>query len=601
MGIRRFRGKLNFIFILLIGISVLSAGLFTANKLKQSHIESLKNSMYREIQIIVATVPWREEGTLQSRINYFAGQADLLKDHAEARVTFIDPEGMVLGDSDQDAEQMENHLDRPEIQQALESEKVGSSSRYSSTVNAELLYVAVPLYIDDNKDELLGYVRLSMPLDEIEAYIRGLWSYMITGLLVLFIVAAFVSYRVAQGMTRPLDKIMQVAGQITQMNYKARVESTTQDELGQLGKAINKMAMSLEHQMERIQENESRLKSVLDNMIIGVLMIDKEERITLVNPAAEDMLGFTHKELHGRQYDLASQQIELTQIIQEGLDRREYIKDEIVFYFPHERIIEVNLVPVSQPDGQWGGLLVALHDISDVRRLERMRSEFVANVSHELKTPIAAVKGFAETLLAGAMNDPETAKSFLQIIYDESGRLDRLIVDILELSKIESKRIPLNFSPVHLSEFASKTMEMMRSEANKKQISLSMQVSDTLYLEADEDRLRQILINLLSNGINYTPSGGSVRIQAEALRIGDEEKIRIAISDTGIGIPKKDLPRIFERFYRVDKARSRSSGGTGLGLSIVKHLVELHKGTIQVESKQALGTTFIIELPVLHV
>jgi two-component system phosphate regulon sensor histidine kinase PhoR len=360
------------------------------------------------------------------------------------------------------------------------------------------------------------------------------------------------------------------------------------------------MAMSLEYQVERIQENESRLKSVLDNMIIGVLMIDKEDQISLVNPSAEEMLGFTQKELHGRKYDSANQQLELTQLIEEGLERRTFIKDEIVFYFPHERVLEVNLVPVNQSDGQWGGLLVALHDISDLRRLERMRSEFVANVSHELKTPIAAVKGFAETLLAGAMNDKETAKSFLQIIYDESGRLDRLIVDILELSKIESKRIPLHFSPVHLTDFTHKTLEMMKSEASKKQITLSMQVPEALYLEADEDRLRQVLINLLSNGINYTPSGGSVRVEAHAVKVNEEEKVRILISDTGIGIPKKDLPRIFERFYRVDKARSRSSGGTGLGLSIVKHIVELHKGSIQVESKQAMGTTFTIELPVIH-
>src|SRR5690606_21143914 len=269
---------------------------------------------------------------------------------------------------------------------------------------------------------------------------------------------------------------------------------------------------------------------------------------------------------------------------------------------PEERTLEVNLVPMLQVEQEWAGLVIVLHDITAIRRLERVRSEFVANVSHELKTPVAAVKGFAETLLAGAMNDETIAKQFLQIIYDESERLNRLIGDILELSKIESKRVPLQFSPVHLNSLFSKTIEMMRTEAEKKSIELEFQAGEELYIEADEDRLGQIIINLLSNGINYTPEGGKVKVNVISPQGDGEgaERIRIIISDTGIGIPKKDLPRIFERFYRVDKARSRSSGGTGLGLSIVKHLVELHRGTIRVESDLGIGSRFIIELPVIH-
>jgi two-component system phosphate regulon sensor histidine kinase PhoR len=234
-----------------------------------------------------------------------------------------------------------------------------------------------------------------------------------------------------------------------------------------------------------------------------------------------------------------------------------------------------------------------------------MRSEFVANVSHELKTPITAVKGFAETLLAGALDDKEIAKSFLQIIFDESERLNRLIGDILELSKIESKRIPLQFSPVEMRSLVERSLHMMQAEAEKKHITLEMQVEEDIYIEADEDRLRQILINLLSNGISYTPDGGKVKVKIEPLhsstdRDNEYERVRLTISDSGIGIPKKDLPRIFERFYRVDKARSRVSGGTGLGLSIVKHLVDLHKGTIQVESEVGIGTKFLIDLPVIY-
>ncbi|EXX87268.1 histidine kinase, partial [Paenibacillus darwinianus] len=302
------------------------------------------------------------------------------------------------------------------------------------------------------------------------------------------------------------------------------------------------------------------------------------------------------RELAGRHYAEAKQQYELAQIIQEGLEKREHLHDEITFYFPEERLLEINLVPVFHSGDEFGGVLLVLQDVSAIRRLERMRSEFVANVSHELKTPIAAVKGFAETLLGGAVNDPDTAKAFLQIIYDESERLNRLIGNILELSKVESRRVPLQFSPVELSSFTEKTLELLASEASRKGILLDAAVEPGLYAEADEDRLRQIMMNLLSNGINYTPEGGRVTVKVD----GDDDHIRIRISDTGIGIPKKDLPRIFERFYRVDKARSRSSGGTGLGLSIVKHLVELHKGTIAVDSTVGAGSTFTIELPVLQ-
>jgi two-component system phosphate regulon sensor histidine kinase PhoR len=437
----------------------------------------------------------------------------------------------------------------------------------------------------------------------VEAKVRQLWMLLLGGLLVLFIIAGIISFRIAHNLTRPLEKITRVAHQISNMNYRSRVNIRNRDEIGQLGQAINTMADSLQLQVNRILEDEGRLKSVLENMMSGVVMIDSEERIVLLNRSAEEFFGFSSEELLGKPYDQAKQQFEFTQMIGECFESHEHIRDEIIFYFPEERILEVNLSPMSHVDGEWAGVLIVLHDITAMRRLERMRSEFVANVSHELKTPIAAVKGFAETLLAGALNDKETAKSFLQIIFDESERLNRLIGDILELSKIESKRIPMHFSPVEMKSFAARQLHMLKAEADKKRIELSMQVDDDIYIEADEDRLRQIVINLLSNGINYTPEGGKVKVQVEPIAVHpdvDYERVRIVISDTGMGIPKKDLPRIFERFYRVDKARSRSSGGTGLGLSIVKHLVELHKGTISVESEVGIGSRFTIELPVIH-
>ncbi|WP_248930551.1 two-component system histidine kinase PnpS [Paenibacillus hamazuiensis] len=600
----KFRARLTVIFILLIGSSVLAAGIFMAKMLEDSHVEALKNNMLRELRIIRSTIDWNKAGSEDEQIRYYMEQARKLKDFADARVTYIRADGKVLADSDHDPQTMDNHSGRQEIIEAGKN-GVGSAIRYSDTIQRNMLYVAIPL---QDGGGLRGYLRLSMSLQDVDLSIRQVWLGLIAGLLAVFVLAGLISYRIAFGITRPIERITRVAHQIANLNYKARVGAGQKDEIGQLGQAIDRMAGSLQLQMNRILENESRLKSVLENMISGVMMIDRDEKIVLLNRSAEDILGFSAQELLGKRFNEAKQQFEFTQLIRECIDSREHIRDEMIFYFPTERILEINLSPISQADDEWAGVLIVLHDITAVRRLERMRSEFVANVSHELKTPIAAVKGFAETLLAGALNDKETARSFLQIIFDESERLNRLIGDILELSKIESRRIPMQFSPIHLQTFVSNCMKVMKTEARKKSIDLEMQVDAELYMEADEDRLRQILINLLSNGINYTPEGGRVRVRVEPAGISDPgsgdpaeyDRLRFIISDTGIGIPKKDLPRIFERFYRVDKARSRSSGGTGLGLSIVKHLVELHKGTIRVESEVGMGTRFIIELPVIH-
>lgn len=596
----KFRAKLTFILILLIGCSMLVAGIFMAKVLENSHIKSLQDNMERVLHVITATGDWNRKGTDTELISYYSEQAKHLKEATFERLTYVRADGKVLGDSDQSPEQMDNHLNRPEIASAA-ANGVGYVTRYSDTLKEKMLYAAIP--VKNEALETTGFLRISMSLEQVGKSIRSLWYFLISGLIILFLIAGIVSYRIAKGITHPIEKMTKVAQQITNMNYQSRVPAYSNDEVGQLGQAINRMSESLQQQMARIQENERRLQGVMENMMSGIMMIDREERIMLLNPSAEYILGFSSQELLGKKYNEAKQQYEFTKLIQECIETQDSIRDEMVFYYPAERILDIHLSPIAHEDEEWSGVLIVIHDITAVRRLERMRSEFVANVSHELKTPIAAVKGFAETLLAGALNDKETAVSFLQIIFDESERLNRLIGDILELSKIESKRIPMNFSPIYLPEFLERSLSVLRKEAEKKHIELSMLVDDDIYIEADEDRLRQIIINLLSNGIAYTHDGGKVKVRVEPLDKnveGDYERLRLIVSDTGMGIPKKDLPRIFERFYRVDKARSRSSGGTGLGLSIVKHLVELHKGTIRVDSEVGVGTRFTIELPVIH-
>ncbi|QCT03558.1 multi-sensor signal transduction histidine kinase [Paenibacillus algicola] len=589
-----FRNRLTLIIMTLIGISMLGAGFAVASVFKQYHINLLEDNMIREINLIQGTLNFPDDSS-GKEAEYYTAKSMQLQQLADARVTFIARNGSVIGDSEKSPELMDNHGEREEIRQA-EQRGTGRSIRYSSTLGQDMIYVARPV----TQGGFDGYIRLSMSLETVDEGVRKGWMVMGAGLLILFVVAALVSYRIAAGLTSPLEKITSVARNISRLDYDARVHLERKDEIGQLASAINGMADSLQTQLQTIRDNEGLLRSVLSNMTGGILMLSGDGTVVLINPAAEGMLGIKAGQIRGRSYTDLRQHYELNKVIEEGLERRERFQEERSLYFPIESVIRFDGVVMTHEDGTYRGMLFHLQDVTEIRRLERMRSEFVANVSHELKTPLAAVKGFAETLLGG-VEDEKTSRSFIRIIYDESERLNRLIRDILELSKIESKRSVMEYSPIHLSTFFESLFEFMLPHAREKQIQMKMDVPDELFIEGDEDKLRQIFTNLLSNAVNYTQEGGRVQLSVdEVLSEEHGERVILTVKDSGIGIPKKDLPRIFERFYRVDKARSRGSGGTGLGLSIVKHLVELHSGTIKVDSEPGLGSSFVIELPMLQ-
>lgn len=592
----KFRFKLALLFLLLVGLSVLAAGLLSGHYYRENHQQALRESMIRELKVIHATSPWPETDDPAALAEELHRRAARFKQVAQMRVTYILPDGTVAGDSDHDEAAMDNHADRAEIREALR-QGFGSSIRMSDTLHEKMLYVAMAVRDDGG---LRGFIRLSMSLDAVSQGLQDMWIALIFSLFLLFALASAVSYRVALSVTRPLERMTSAAQRMAHMDTEIRIPEEGKDEIGELARALNLMAGNLQEQLDLIRRNGERLQDVLDNMTSGVVMIGDDGKVTIYNRQAEVLLGSSTKERVGRLYTEIKQHVELVELIREGLETREPQYREMQVYYPEEKLLQLSLVPMTLSGEGQPGLLLVLQDVTAIRRLENMRSEFVANVSHELKTPVAAVKGFAETLLAGAIDDKETARSFLTIIHDESERLNRLIGDILELSKIESRRSTPQFSPVDFEAFLNRMKELFAPEAAKKRIALDFQTEDGLFLEADEDRLGQIMLNLLQNGINYTPEGGTVKVRAETFLEGEEERVRIVVSDTGIGIPKKDIPRIFERFYRVDKARSRSSGGTGLGLSIVKHLVELHHGTIRVESELGVGSRFIIELPLLQ-
>ncbi len=581
----KIRVRLAIVFISLIAVSVLICGILSAKLLRDSLLDSLRVSLDEQLQVIGQHVSGQASSFQALDDDSKMKLLTALVQSSKTKISWLNVEQNALDDLGQRATQT---LGDGRSHHLFEDSRTGDL----------MMYVTLEWFVED---KVQGFIVLAKSVERVEASTQRFWNALVLGLLIVFVVASIISLRLAQGITQPIESITRIAGEITTFDFRSRATEHDKDEIGQLGRAINTMAAGLEQQLTQIRENETRFKTVLDNMVTGIILLDAEHRITLLNDRAALMIDYEQSHWIGQLYTAMKHPVELPSLINLSLESKRSIREELTIFYPFERIVEINIVPLYMDEGRYRGLIVMIHDITTIRKLEMMRREFVANVSHEIKTPLTALKGFAETLLSGALDDRETARSFLQIIYNEADRLNRLITDILQLSKMESGQYLLNYSPVELKPLLEKLMKMMATQAQMKSISLHIEATEETFVEADEDLLLQILINLVSNGINYTPNGGRVTVSAEYIELPEAtDLMRITVSDTGIGIPKQDQQRIFERFYRVDKARSRESGGTGLGLSIVKHLVELHYGSIAVDSRPGLGSNFTIELPLLQ-
>lgn len=573
------RSRITWSFLLLIGCSVLGIGIFEAVLLKTPYIDSLTTRLSKEGVMVAETVDWQEASSAPDR---FQGLAGTYNYTLGTRVTFYDEQGRVLGDSANQA--LRGTVGGEDVQQVLLSRGASHSQRVG-----EYLLVTTPVIRDG---QVVGAVRLSFSLHEIDQSLQQVWLSLAGGVIIAYLVAAFFSSYIASGVTKPLEEMIRVASDITKSRVYRRVQQEGEDEVARLGQAINRMAYGLQSQMDSVRKSERRLTSVIETMESGLMMIDATGRISLVNRAFEDMLGIVHDGWIGMPYTRLPYSYDLSALITASTESGTRIRKEIHLYYPEERVLEVNLAPMwVEKEGV--GVVIICHDLTAIRRLEQLRKDFVANVSHELKTPITSISGFAETLLDGALKDPALCREFLQIIYDESVRLQRLVTDILDLSKIESKQLPLRNERIELGSLIQSVVKTLEEQVRNNQQTLHIHVPIPFTVCVDPDGFRQILLNLVANAVNYTPHGGSITLTAE--RNGTNWTLQVR--DTGIGIPEADLARIFERFYRVDKARARDSGGTGLGLAIVKHLVEAHRGEIHVQSQVGKGTTFTLTFP----
>ncbi|ELZ1593515.1 PAS domain-containing protein [Listeria monocytogenes] len=582
--------KIGLSFFILFFVVMVIVGIFSGELMKSTYLNMKENQLEDDAKILLQTTNMenldldKDAATIQKSL-------DPLGEDIDARITVIDSKGDVVADTKKDPEKLDNHMNRSEVTDILKKgESVGISIRESDSLGYSMLYVAVPVKHQSKTD---GVLRISISLESVDAAVAKLWGNLALIFGIALVIIAAISVFIARKITRPVREIIEVSTDLANHKYDSRIHGKISGELQDLSISVNTLAESLETQMFEIKQNEQRLNAIVQNLVSGVMLINVDKQVIMTNRTMYQILGET--EITGKPFYEVIKSFALSQLIEATFETKTIQQKEIILYFPREMILDASVSPILGENGEITGIILLLHDITQIRHLENVRSEFVTNVSHELKTPVTALKGFAETLLDGAMYDEMLLKKFLTIIKEESDRLHRLIMDILALSRIEQNPVPENVELVEVDEVieqSARTIFEMATEKNI-QVIIPEKTIPSVTIETDRDKLQQILINLLSNAINYTPVDGKVEVKL----IEQEAEVIIEVTDNGIGIPAKDIDRVFERFYRVDKARSRHSGGTGLGLSIVKHLVENCGGRIEVESQEEVGSTFRVTLP----
>jgi len=484
----------------------------------------------------------------------------------------------------------------PELQKAFAGEE-DWSVRFDPTTGETRVFAAAPVFGPDN--QIVGVVQVSAP----EAWVWRQLSRMAPALAtasLLGLVAAFiVGTRLSRRITRPLEDLGHAAERISTGDFAGRAPVAETEELERLGRTFNAMADRLQQTIVEITAERQKLEAIVSGMTDAVVATDRHGRVILLNRAAEDLLGVDREQATGRPARDVIRGDRLPVLLEDATVRGRSTAEELPPGLVGDRVIEVHCAPYRDAQGNSMGAVAVLRDVTDLRQSERLRRELTANVSHELRTPLTSIKGFTETLLDGAMKDEDTCRRFLTIINSEADRLVKLVDDLLDLSRLESKRAPLDLQPVDVGALAAHTVDKLQPLALSGGLTLEVESRPGAWVTGDRDRLEQVLTNLIDNALKYTPAGGRVRVSVTL----DPQDVAVAVSDTGKGIRPEDVPHVFERFYRADRSRARGpvfgagSGGTGLGLAIAKHIVEAHGGRIGVRSQPDEGTTFTFTLP----
>ena len=582
--------KLALTFLALL-LSVLLAVDFLAERtLRRSYeahgFQELKAlaGVLRQQPLPLSTLPPQTPADI-SRLNTWVKNAAA----SGVRVSLIYADGTVLADSESETQTMESHADRPEVLAALENGE-GQSARYSVSVKHALLYYAV-------RENLAGgtpvILRLALPVqsidEELATFRARLWLW---SLLILFL-AGVVALLISRSYTDRIERLREFSHRVAEGDFRPLPADGKDDTLESLGTSLNQTAQRLDRTIRTLTEERNLSAAILGSMVEGVAVVNGVERLVFANPGFAQILDLDVPPVSGSSLLEVVRQTELIEAVRRVLAGEPRVEAEIVTGTLRQHYFAATVASVRA--GETSGAVIVLHDITELRKLERVRRDFVANVSHEFRTPLTAIQGFSETLLAGAANDPNNRDRFLGIILEHSRRLARLTEDLLRLSEMDAERLELEVRRLAVSQLVESCYETAQRRAAEKGLALSLQLPPRLPdVAGDSRRLQEVLQNLLDNAIQYTLPGGKIVLSAEA----KNDEVVFTVADTGIGIPRSDQPRIFERFYRVDAARSREAGGTGLGLAIAKHLIEVHGGRIWVESEVGEGSQFYFSIPV---
>jgi len=573
-------------------IILLSVGFFaySRNLLRDFYASSLAKTMEQKTRMLARQLPWSDEpGSLDTICRTLA-------DELGVRLTVIDANGTVIGDSDEPAVRLEDHGSRPEVIEAL-SHGTGSAVRYSTSVKRDLFYRA---YRQTNGSRQ-RIVRVALPLSEVENVTRSLGNTLLVGLLLCSLIGLAVAFLFSRRLSNRINRLTEFSKAVAEGQFAAPVlPRISDDELDVLEQNLRDMSLKIRDNINELRTEKEKFDSILRCMVEGLVVIDPKGQVLLINEQAKAMFGVTEEQIRNGSFVEISRSPAMHAILKEVLtfdfSKAAYSKR---ISLEEGRWFRVNAVRLRNGTERPSGSILVFHDITEIQRLETVRSDFVANVSHELRTPLTAIRGYVETLLQHPPSDPADANQFLTIIDRHSERLSRLTEDLLVLSDLESGARKMTFKPVEAGQLIQRVLEVFWDRAAKRKVSLAYSFSSGLpSILGDYDRLQQLFINLVDNAVKFTPAGGSVTIKACAyFRAQADAGIEIAVTDTGAGIAEKDLPRLTERFYRVDKTRSRELGGTGLGLAIVKHIVLAHSGELKFESVLNKGTTVRVFLP----
>lgn len=579
--------KLYLPYIVLIPAILLVFGIVLSHSFKSFYLDQTANELTRVASIIKDEVTHRNIDSLQYN-STFSNYENL----TGIRITLVKYDGKVIADSKANSSSMDNHGDREEIKEA-KTGKRGISVRKSPTLDVEFMYVALPIFDEQGKVQLI--IRVSATIEHLNTEFRTI-NFKITIFLIFLYLAILISgYIFSKRIVKPLEKIETGAEKFSKGDFSEKIYSTDIKEYSILSEYLNKMAEQINENMEIILQQNNLRNSILESMKEGVVAVDDNMKIIFINSEASKILEIENDSAKGKIVQEVIRIYEIHKFIEEVLKSNESLEKNIIIQKEKDINLQLTGAILESSDGKPMGVIMVINDITNIFTLDTMKKDFVANVSHELKTPITSIKGFLETLLSGSIDDKENAVKFLNIISKNTDRLNDIIDDLLLLSKVEQIKDAryLKFEDKNVSEIIKTAVENLSHKAEIKGIRLNLVCDEGLIFPLNSNLIEQAIINLIDNSIKYCANNSEINVSAVIF----EKALNITVADNGIGIPKEDIPRLFERFYRVDKARTREEGGTGLGLSIVKHICFVHNGTVEVESEVNKGSKFTIKIP----